>query len=75
MSSLEPNILLIFVDNQPANMMGCYGNDEIFTPHLDELASKGCCFAMLSAQFYVLPLSGIHAHRAHAFTARSSHLA
>jgi arylsulfatase A-like enzyme len=25
-------------------MMGCYGNDEIFTPHLDELASKGVLF-------------------------------
>ncbi len=40
MSSHQPNILLIFVDNQPANMMGCYGNDEIFSPHLDDLASK-----------------------------------
>ncbi len=44
MSSRKPNILLIFVDNQPANMMGCYGNDEIFTPHLDEFASKGVLF-------------------------------
>ncbi len=44
MSSRKPNILLIFVDNQPANMMGCYGNDEIFSPHLDELASKGVLF-------------------------------
>ena len=44
MSSRQPNILLIFVDNQPASMMGCYGNDEIFTPHLDELASRGVLF-------------------------------
>lgn len=44
MSSRKPNILLIFVDNQPANMMGCYGNDEIFTPHLDEFAAKGVLF-------------------------------
>jgi len=44
MSSRKPNILLIFVDNQPANMMGCYGNDEIFSPHLDELASRGVLF-------------------------------
>jgi arylsulfatase A-like enzyme len=44
MSSRKPNILLIFVDNQPANMMGCYGNDEIISPHLDELASKGVLF-------------------------------
>ncbi len=44
MSSRKPNILLIFVDNQPANMMGCYGNNEIFTPHLDKFASKGVLF-------------------------------
>jgi len=44
MSSRKPNILLIFVDNQPASMMGSYGNDEIFTPNLDELASKGVLF-------------------------------
>ena len=44
MNTRRPNILLIFVDNQPANMMGCYGNDEIFSPHLDELASKGVLF-------------------------------
>ena len=44
MSSRQPNILLVFVDNQPASMMGCYGNHEIFTPHLDELASRGLLF-------------------------------
>ena len=41
----RPNIVLIFVDNQPANMMGCSGNDEIHTPNLDRLASKGTRFA------------------------------
>jgi len=45
MSSRKPNILLIFVDNQPANMMGCYGNDEIFSPNLDQLASNGVRFS------------------------------
>ncbi|MEM7117786.1 MAG: sulfatase-like hydrolase/transferase [Chloroflexota bacterium] len=44
MRSRQPNILLIFVDNQPASMMGCYGNDEVFTPHLDKLATKGVVF-------------------------------
>ena len=44
MSARRPNVLLIFVDNQPASMMGCYGNDEIFTPRLDELASRGVLF-------------------------------
>ena len=44
MAARKSNVLLIFVDNQPASMMGCYGNDEIFTPHLDELASRGVLF-------------------------------
>lgn len=29
----RPNILFIMTDNQPADMLGCYGNDEIPTPH------------------------------------------
>jgi arylsulfatase A-like enzyme len=44
MNSRQPNILLVMVDNQPASMMGCYGNDEIFSPHLDTLASNGVLF-------------------------------
>jgi arylsulfatase A-like enzyme len=44
MSSGKPNILLIFVDNQPANMMGSYGNEEIFSPHLDKFAANGVQF-------------------------------
>jgi hypothetical protein len=27
----KPNVVLIFVDNQPAKMLGCGGNDEIHT--------------------------------------------
>ena len=41
----QPNIILIFVDNQPAKMLGCAGNDEIFTPNLDKLASNGIRFS------------------------------
>jgi arylsulfatase A-like enzyme len=44
MASKQPNILLIFVDNQPAEMTGCYGNAEIHTPHLDKLAGGGVLF-------------------------------
>lgn len=42
---MTPNILLIFVDNQPANMMGCSGNKEVSTPNLDLLAQRGARFA------------------------------
>ncbi len=39
-----PNILFIMTDNQPAELLGCYGNEEIHTPHLDELAAQGMRF-------------------------------
>ncbi len=45
MSPDRPNILLVFVDNQPANMMGCSGNSEIHTPNLDGLAGRGTRFS------------------------------
>ena len=44
MSSNKPNIVLIFVDNQPADMMGCAGNDEVHTPNLDKLAGDATRF-------------------------------
>lgn len=37
----RPNILLILSDDQGAWAMGCAGNDEIHTPHLDGLAAGG----------------------------------
>lgn len=44
MSSHSPNIVLIFVDNHPADMLGCYGNSEVHTPHLDRFAHRGVRF-------------------------------
>lgn len=40
----RPNILLFMSDNQPADLLGCYGNDEVQTPHLDQLARRGVRF-------------------------------
>lgn len=40
----RPNIILIMSDNQPAELLGCYGNDEVHTPHLDALAGRGVRF-------------------------------
>lgn len=40
----KPNIVLIFTDNQQASTLGCYGNSEIHTPNLDQLASEGLKF-------------------------------
>ena len=44
MATKRPNILLILSDNHPADLLGCYGNDEIHTPHLDRLAQQGIQF-------------------------------
>ena len=40
----KPNIILIMSDNHAADLLGCYGNDEIDTPHLDRLAAEGAQF-------------------------------
>lgn len=36
-----PNILLIVSDDQGYHDLGCYGSDEVKTPHLDRLAAEG----------------------------------
>jgi arylsulfatase A-like enzyme len=43
-TSGPPNILFILSDNQPASMLGCYGNPDIKTPHVDRLATEGVRF-------------------------------
>jgi arylsulfatase A-like enzyme len=39
----RPNILMIAVDDLKP-MLGCYGDEEILTPHLDQLAERGTVF-------------------------------
>jgi arylsulfatase A-like enzyme len=39
-----PNLLFILADNQGAWQLGCYGNPDIRTPHIDRLASEGIRF-------------------------------
>jgi len=38
------NVVLILTDNQGAWTLGCYGNPDIRTPHLDRLARDGMLF-------------------------------
>ncbi len=45
MPSRKPNVILIFSDNHPADMMGCSGNAEVQTPHLDRLAAGAVRFS------------------------------
>jgi arylsulfatase A-like enzyme len=37
----KPNFLLLFVDNLGYGDLGCYGNTENKTPHIDRLATEG----------------------------------
>ncbi len=40
----RPNIVLIMTDNHGAWTLGCYGNPDIQTPHIDRLATQGLMF-------------------------------
>lgn len=39
-----PNVVLIMTDNHGAWTLGCYGNRDIRTPHIDRLAAEGMLF-------------------------------
>lgn len=45
----RPNILLIFLDNVGYGDLGCYGNREVKTPHMDRLAAEG----VRCTEFYI----------------------
>lgn len=40
----QPNIVMIMTDNHGAWTLGCYGNPDIRTPHIDRLAAEGTLF-------------------------------
>jgi len=41
---MKPNIVLIMTDTQPTGLVGTYSGQDVRTPHLDNLASKGVRF-------------------------------
>ena len=41
----RPNVVLIMTDNHGAWTLGCYGNQDIRTPHIDRLANEGMLFS------------------------------
>ena len=40
----RPNIIFLFTDDQSSYSLGCYGNKEVKTPHIDRLSSDGMTF-------------------------------
>jgi arylsulfatase A-like enzyme len=40
----QPNIIFLMSDDQNTDSMGCYGNKDVQTPHLDRLAADGMVF-------------------------------
>ena len=40
----QPNLVFIFSDQQSSDMLGCNGNDQILTPHIDQFAEQGLRF-------------------------------
>lgn len=40
----QPNIVFLFSDDQTGRAAGCYGNPDVLTPHLDQLAAEGVRF-------------------------------
>jgi arylsulfatase A-like enzyme len=41
----RPHVLFIFADQMRGMDMGCAGNPDVHTPHMDRLAAEGTCFA------------------------------
>jgi arylsulfatase A-like enzyme len=40
----RPNLVFVFSDEQSWDMLGCYGNEQIITPKLDQFATEGIRF-------------------------------
>ena len=40
----RPNLIFLFTDDQCTYSLGCYGNKDVKTPHIDSLAADGMAF-------------------------------
>ena len=49
----QPNVLIIYTDDQGSLDMNCYGATDLKTPNMDAPAEKGVRFT----QFYAAPIS------------------
>ena len=44
-----PNVVLIYTDDQGSVDLGCYGAEDLLTPHTDRLAATGVRFTTMYA--------------------------
>lgn len=65
----DMNVLFILVDQHRADCLGCYGNRDIHTPHIDALAADGtrypltfCAYPVCTPSRYSL-ISGLYVHQ------------
>ncbi|WP_146511226.1 arylsulfatase, partial [Thalassoglobus neptunius] len=49
----RPNIILIMADDMGYGALGCYGQDQIKTPHIDQIADEGIQFTHFYAGSHV----------------------
>jgi len=62
----RPNLVYLFSDQQSSDMLGCYGNGQILTPHIDKAASEGVRFnhcisnSPLCTPYRGILMSGMH---------------
>lgn len=65
----QPNIIFIVTDDQHEDTMGCWGNDDVYTPNIDRLADEGIrftrayCSSSISAASRYSVLSGRYSGR------------
>ena len=62
----RPNLLFVFSDEHSWDMLGCYGNEQIISPHLDRFAGQGIRFnhcisnSPVCTPYRGMLLSGLH---------------
>ncbi|MDF1863104.1 MAG: sulfatase-like hydrolase/transferase, partial [Verrucomicrobiales bacterium] len=54
-SGTQPNIIVIFTDDQGYEDLGCFGSKTIKTPNLDQMAAEG----LKLTNFYAQPVCGV----------------